>query len=118
MLDMSERTKQELFDIVVRGLAKQGWAKSLVGGRCVYNGPGDIHCAAGHILVEFGVEIPEGWNDASWVLLVNRKVVCDTHTNFIRDLQHMHDSLLGEPLERKFRNFAIERGFTWPLDEA
>ena len=46
-------TKQQIFDKVVRGLAKQGFRQSMGGALnnvCSYRGKRDTKCAAGHLI--------------------------------------------------------------------
>jgi hypothetical protein len=47
---MDTRSKQELFEIAVRGVYAQGRQSISKTGQCRYRGPGGTKCAVGHLI--------------------------------------------------------------------
>lgn len=95
--DLSKHTAQEIVDIVCEGLASQDFKKSGSGnGSCLYNTPVEdgkiLHCAAGHVLAKFGIEISALQNSVSWPSLVKDRVVTNDHAVLISVLQDCHDN--------------------------
>jgi len=90
---------QEAFDTAVRGLASQGFRRSVAsdGESCMYNGPDGRHCALGWLIVD--VEIDKGDNSApSGSIMINYPEVRKKFEGindpmlFVRTLQTCHDS--------------------------
>lgn len=115
MYDLSQHTEQELFDVVVKGLAKQEWQQAVIGSGCVYNTPKGLHCAAGQILAAFGIEIKETHNYSSWTVLISDSYVSDHHRRFIYRMQLEHDQHeSGASMRDAFFVFAEQNNLTWP----
>jgi hypothetical protein len=84
------RTKQRVFNKVVRHLLKQN-ERSAIGESCKYRGPNGVMCAAGCLIPdEYYCKSIES---RTWTALVEDKVVPANHAEFIRSLQRTHDGI-------------------------
>lgn len=114
-------TKQEIFNTVVRGLAKQNWEQSIDHtGECQYRGPNNLRCAAGWLIPDDEYDISFEGKEASTPevsqCLANLGY-SDEQIRFIGDLQASHDvSCNGDKMRRAFKYFASNRGLLWPED--
>lgn len=94
---------QEIFNIAVRGIRKQG-KPSMDSGTCCYRTSDGLMCALGQVLVPLGCYDPAMENSIPsmssakelWVQL--RKAGIEEHqAMFLRSLQSAHDDPVGEP---------------------
>jgi hypothetical protein len=84
------RTKQRVFNKVVRHLLKQN-ERSIIDHSCQYRGPNGAMCAAGCLISdEYYRKSIEG---QTWTVLVKNKAVPANHVDFIRHLQRIHDGV-------------------------
>jgi hypothetical protein len=115
-------TKQEIFDRVVSHLRKQGKQSKDIVGRCSYRNGSGLMCAAG-CLIPDDVYDPdfEGWG-----LYKHSSVVAwfddrfgPNMTNFIYELQVIHDGYGPLKWEQKFKELASVHGleYTPPGDK-
>lgn len=96
---MSGLTKQAIFDRVCKGLASQGFERSVVnkpaGEECAYRGFDDRRCAAGWLLPDKNYdESMEGWTigehaDVDFERFGIRR---ESHKALVTDLQGAHDN--------------------------
>lgn len=119
-------TKQKTFDTVYRGLAKQGFERSINGEEtCVYRGDHHRKCAAGILIpdelydpaFENGTINPQpspATKEASRrVTKVMDALGHDLY--FVRDLQRLHDnSYSAADLKLKIQNFARDNDLKIP----
>lgn len=127
---MISHTRQEWFELAVRGLAGQGWERSISegGDACLYRGADGKRCAIG-----FG--IPDAAFDPAWDRRGNGAYVLqrDQHISatdapvdrsgceqsFLSLLQQQHDKQPTPGLMRSaFLAFAQTHNLTWPADVA
>lgn len=110
---------QEAFDIVIRGLRKQGRrSEDRLGlGTCLYRGPGGTKCAFGFLIPDelykpsmegksasSAVEqFPELWDIVRWVA-----------AGLIGSLQTVHDTMPLEEWENEWQRLAEKYGLTVP----
>jgi hypothetical protein len=90
-------TEQEVFDHVVRGLASQGFERSMDQDlqRCQYRGMDGAKCAGGWVMTddEYRPEYDigkQGWDD-----LITYQGLPEAHSDLIYQLQEAHDSGIG-----------------------
>lgn len=131
-------TKQEVFDIVYKGLAAQGWVRSISNdGGCAYRGNEGRKCAAGYLFSDADLEKMEPiviahryWDSCVPEAQVKADVNCKTssghiiqhvrhdlaeHITFISRLQAAHDqSRTAEYMKRQFDRIAVDQGLTIP----
>lgn len=116
-----EMTRQEAFDRAARGLAGQGFEKSLSvsGDKCLYRGAGGLKCAIGHLIPD---ELYDPKMDASVADRVPFGTIieiCGLHASdveFAADLQSAHDDAGdtgGLSMQRGLAEFAVR----WSLDD-
>jgi len=100
-MNILEMTKQQIFDVVVQGLASQGWMHSLDGTHCKYRGAKGTKCAAGHLIDDYmySYELEQKAADSYDLAAVlgYTKEDYDHPSNrdqlrFVRDLQQVHDN--------------------------
>ena len=119
-------TKQEVFNLVARALAKQG-VKSIAAvddprfihmtennkPMCLYRGPNGTKCAIGHLIPDdkYTPDI-EGEN------IYNKQEVLPKgvgkHIDFLLELQDIHDEYPPEEWERQFALLADAHKLTMP----
>lgn len=110
--------RQEMFDRAVKGLASQGWERSLgAGGKCSYRGVDGRRCAVGWLLddedVDGFAQVPYGGLPSH----VRSKLGGDTHYCFVGHLQNAHD--YGKtPIDMRcnLRNLAEWYGLALPAE--
>lgn len=109
-------TRQEAFDRVVRGLAAQGWERSVSErGTCLYRGPEGRKCAAGHLIPDDLYDpAMETWAAARQEVRCALPTVSDG-PGFVRDMQVAHDHP-EKTLKEDFRDLAASHELTWPAD--
>jgi hypothetical protein len=99
VLDLSERTKQQILDTVVEGLARQEWRKARDSdGLCVYLSPNGDRCAAGQLAV--GFKQIECLTGSSWLTAVQNGLATDDNVWFIANLQNAHDKAFNPSVMR------------------
>lgn len=117
-------TKQEMFDMAVRGLAKQGWHRAVTeNGSCKYE-IGALRCAYSHCMTdEFRQKvIADGMNGVPATEIMNTypeeaPYTADADGNFETALQRVHDgSQMPQIMVQAFSAFAMEHDLTWPAD--
>jgi hypothetical protein len=122
------KTKQETFDIVWKGLAAQGWKKSMTAGDdefCAYRGVDDCACAAGHLIpddrydpkMEGGLVLysTEYASTASSIAVTNLMVELGHDLAVVRECQRAHDgSDTPESMQLRLRKVAQQHGLTVP----
>lgn len=119
---MISHTKQEWFDLAVRGLAGQGWKRSADPSnpmKCLYGKPGGLRCAVGHGLGD--VVVREGSMVCNLVtdgtVGVSDPVGRSTGSVFLGDMQHAHDGGHSPSFMReRFLALAEKWSLTWPAD--
>lgn len=119
---LKEATKQQIFDQVSAHLLKQNQqCKTLVDDQCAYRGgeSGGLKCAAGCLIAdeEYKPDMDRAGyvNNVSygsdWNGLVKRGLVPEhLHSNFIMELQNVHDSFNPDEWKHKLNNVANSHG--------
>lgn len=112
---------QELFDLAMVGMAKQGWRKSETrSGDCRYRGPGGCKCAVGQLLTDDEAARFEGFNVST--LKDEGKLPTRLESQFalVLSMQEEHDSARfgakGEDMANRFRRMATEFGLEFRED--
>lgn len=114
------KTKQEIFDEVVKGLASQGFKQSLLpekdGGGCAYRGDHGRKCAVGHLIPdEKYSKAFEGDSVAEYNIQEVLKSEGYEDACFLDQLQHCHDSgHTPEGMRIRLRSEAERLGLTIP----
>jgi hypothetical protein len=116
---MISHTKQEWFDLAVRGLAGQRWKCSVNDfGACAYGRQGGPRCAIGHGIGSLNVLEGLSASDLarSGHIAVNG-LLDASGADFLLDLQCAHDNSRGErDMRSRFVNLAERHSLTWPAD--
>lgn len=110
-------TKQEVFNIVVRGLASQQWEKSKTAYGCAYRGEHGRKCAGGWLIPD-ECYTPR-MEQRSWETLTSTFVFPRAFREFIYSMQQLHDdAFIPNPqrLAYAFYKFAQREKLTWPED--
>lgn len=114
---MTKATKQSLFDQAYRGLAAQGWKKSLdVDGGCVYRGLEGRRCAVGHCISdeEYTIQMEE----IGGIAAVTRRGYLKRlvpFSLFLEALQVAHDRAYeGDEMRELFEKLANIHGLSVP----
>ncbi len=87
-------TKQEIFNKVVRGLAKQEFRRSRIGNYCAYRSRDGRKCAAGHLMNdehyrhEFNQEVVDSHGPRE---ALKKSGVSEKQLDFVSSLQDAHD---------------------------
>jgi len=110
---------QEVFDFVVNALRKQG-CQSTTGDGCLYRGPNNTRCAAGHLIPDedykpgweaqslyFGLPIIDSMSPIGKYL--HNQGYC---THLVFDLQKVHDNL-WEHREEEWQKVATNYGLNY-----
>ena len=104
---LPEATEQEVFDQVVTHLLTQGKrSMSLRWSGCAYRGQNHLKCAAGCLISD--EEYSSDMEGYSWVNLLDRKQVPQSHYALITRLQHIHDGIQPENWKRELDVLATE----------
>lgn len=116
-------TEQETFDIVVRGLASQGWEQSLdpepsADGVKAYalRGAGGRKCAVGWLIPDehyCGEELLDNYRAAFSAAGIGHNL----EVLYRFQVMHDHNAHPGG-MRAEFRQYADEHGLTWPLEGA
>jgi hypothetical protein len=111
---------QEMFDTMVRGLASQGWERSLasveMSDRCAYRGDEGRKCAVGWLIPDeaYRPEM-EGW---PVLHVLEECAVPSSMAYWIRRAQLEHDTRFGcLNMRGRFQALADRLGFDWPSEE-
>lgn len=108
------RTTQELFDIIVSHLRKQGKQALNEDGECVYRTPDGLKCAAGCLIPD---ELYQGRFEGTGV--TNVADILQKHSALLAEelvdaivliMQRVHDSKVPELWELEFQRVAHENG--------
>jgi hypothetical protein len=111
-------TRQEMFDKMVRGLAAQGWERSVAGDKCQYRGPGGRKCAVGQLIddAEYAPEsdlIAETGIGSLRILEIYPQFASDAV--WLRGYQCAHDvSTSPAEMRAQFARLGERDGLTWP----
>lgn len=119
-------TKQEVFDVMVRGLASQGWEKcQMENGTCKYT-LGDKHCAVGWLVPELGGRsggVITIFSDLSFGMFDDHPAkpkleALKEHRELLEDAQDAHDgaktpSGMREAFEAMIQHHS---DLAWPAD--
>lgn len=112
-------TKQEMFDLAVRGLRSQDWTRaySVIKGRCVYETENGERCAFGWIdrsLTAFDQGNVYRLNDLNIGLAANMGL---DELSFAYFLQRAHDdNPKNEDMELAFQKIAKDFDLIWPKE--
>lgn len=110
---LKAKTLQGLFSIAVRGLAKQGWQKSIKGSRCAYRGTDGRKCAIGHCLADkdYRAEFDTSWYGLADLLPREAIVFADK----LMLLQRCHDMATSKrDMYDGMHRLATKWGLKWP----
>lgn len=90
---LAEATEQEVFDFVASHLLTQN-ETSIVNFQCKYRGDNGLKCAAGVLIAdeEYLPSFDESPVECGWYSLVLKELVPNAHSEFIRELQWVHDT--------------------------
>lgn len=123
---MPTRTRQEIFNLAVRGLAAQGWKRStdtILTGMCRYRGANGCRCALGQAIddadydPEMEGKLPGMTIRGSRILRAVGLDVSPESADWARALQHKHDMCDSpEAMRDAFFLFARSNDLTWPED--
>ena len=107
--------KQEIFDTVVTNLRLQG-CKSEVGGACMYRGPNNTKCAAGHLIPDKLYD-PDMENRNFLGVLIKfpstAEMFSKKDVKLICDLQWIHDKFEVRDWESNFETIASLHGLVY-----
>ena len=112
MMSKQMMSKQEMFNRAYRGLASQGWVRSIDSSGCVYKNERGHRCAWGW------VDLSLDANDIGPVADLNAGIAADLGFNelvFATQLQNLHDSSEDWKLEADFVSFADRNNLTIPV---
>lgn len=124
LANLKDATKQQVFDQVATHLLKQNQQCRSFDSQCVYRGGKDnnLMCAAGCLIGEDEYK-PEmdraGYVDnvsfgSNWTSLIKRGLVPETpHTNFIADLQDLHDHVTPDKWAMRLETLAAKNGLVF-----
>lgn len=108
LANLSESTKQEVFDHVAKHLITQGKRSFYLEDSspfCAYRGEENTMCAAGCLMTDEEYKLE--FEDKSWKLLVEEGFVPSAHMQFIYNLQFIHDSTSSwSDIKTSLKNFA------------
>jgi hypothetical protein len=95
--NLHEFTEQEIFDYVVDKLFAQGECSMDNLGTCMYRGPNNTKCAAGHLIAD--EDYDSSFEGETWGHLVWAKYFTSDHETLIEEMQSMHDRTALKTLE-------------------
>jgi hypothetical protein len=106
------KSKQTLFNKVVRHLLTQKKRSAAVDGKCMYRF-GSLKCAAGCLLPDdFDFK---KYNSCCWTDLVNWNLVSAGHESLICELQHVHDKYLVKHWPSRLQRIAEYNNLKIPV---
>lgn len=109
------RTQQELFDVMWKGLKSQNWQQSVstITAHCVYRGDEGRKCALGWLIPDDKYR-PAFDDPHKWVTEdVCKHIGLGDHVSFLRHAQRTHDGSESD-MEQRFRDFAAHYNLTIP----
>lgn len=122
---MISHTRQEWFELAVRGLAKQGWERSLdIRGDCRLDSGDGRACALGHGIPSEDRERLENHGSCAHDLVEDELIdVADSGDDmgapFLSEMQRAHDNTsVPANMRSAFLTFAQTHNLTWPADVA
>lgn len=124
---MISHTRQEWFELAVRGLARQGWRRSVdPDGTCQMQDIGGRRCAIGHgIRARSTRSRIDDMDQSDGFSLARNGVISVDGANvnkggeFLNSMQDAHDdSENGADMRKAFIRFGARRRLTWPADVA
>lgn len=132
-------TKQQTFDMIIEGLAKQGWKRATTSTTCRYLTPDGLRCAAGQLVApdrydsnldsDMGT-IPsryDGHDADRYAGLIVKTGLAEHDLEFVREAQTIHDQAKhggpkdqAETMRQGYVKLAREYGLVLPaaLEEA
>jgi hypothetical protein len=122
---MISHTRQEWFELAVRGLAGQGWKRSLdPDGTCQMQGIGGRRCAIGHGIRARAtrariddMDQSDGFSLAFNGVISVEGASVSKAGEFLNSMQDAHDdSEDGVGMRKAFIRFGARRRLTWPAD--
>ena len=115
MPDVETERKQQIFNIVVKHLRKQGKPALNTPDhlpRCLYRSPDGLKCAAGCLIPDdkYTPSLEGRLNETHYKIIGENLgfTLTETEINLIRDLQNIHDNVAVHSWESGFKNIAIE----------
>jgi hypothetical protein len=123
---MISHTRQEWFELAVRGLARQGWRQSYsASGDCCRYRLGELKCAIGHGIPDeaYQSEWDEKGKGAESMARGQHIGVADNDVAssimFLESMQWAHDGA-GSPkdVRKRMGDFCTTHNLTWPADVA
>lgn len=111
---------REIFETVVKKAAKQGFQKSVSGGKCAYRGVNNRSCNVGHLLTDRQAAAGDNMSDSTLDSLIKHKILPDRfvpHKQFLKELQQAHDDASG-PISHAKKLKSIARSNHWKVPEA
>jgi hypothetical protein len=113
-------SEQEAFDIVVRGLAAQGWERSAdEHGDCAYRGLGGRKCAIGHLIPDDLYDGALEGNGISSVLSYRYGIreAIGSVSHLLEEMQGHHDHARSTVnMRERFKKLENKHGLQWPED--
>lgn len=112
---MTKKDQQKLFNRTVRGLASQGFERSMapLGDGCAYRGQDGCRCAIGWLIPNkrYSPDL-EGWGASRRCV---RKAVAAGSPGFLAYLQRCHDQgRTPDEMKKNLRAFASDHGLALP----
>lgn len=118
------KTKQEIFDRVVRGLAAQDWRRSVEtdidgqgAGACVYRSSDGAKCAAGQLIDDASYTPGLEFNQVNTSPVQQALILSGVPSfllRFVMQLQTEHDASTDQRLRDDFLRLAEKEGLQWP----
>lgn len=114
--------RQEAFEKAVRGLAGQGWERSVTTQegpytQCCYRGDGGRKCAIGHLIPDEDYSPRMEGGAITWPQVLETCGLSSADRGFAVDMQIAHDRAESpEGMLRNYREFAEQYDLTWPAD--
>lgn len=99
---LPKMTAQEVFEVGCDHLLTQNRKSDNPSGSCLYNGQGDICCAAAPFINSYD----ESMEGQDWSILVENNEQPINHANLICELQRIHDCVYIEDWPRNLQRVA------------
>ena len=105
-------TNQQLFDLMYKGLHKQGWKKSInLSGACQYR-QGNLKCAVGHCISD---AMAERWKSQGIFDIDDLRNLPYSRLEFLSKAQVMHDRATStDGIQDRFHQLAKYYNLTIP----
>ena len=121
LINMTEYTLQEVFDVVATHLLTQNKKSQDSHGQCLYKGPNGLHCAVGVLIPDElycsyieGGGISEAISYALSAGIVSPNREYRPYIKLLHDLQSIHDEYSHETWATELQRTAADNGFTCP----